>query len=291
MSAVRNAGGDLKNARVLCAGAGSAGLGVCDQIVQGMEECGLTREQAMNQFVVCTSKGTLGAADGTHGDPNYKRHLEDYQRAWINHSVSDGMSIADAVLKFKPNVLLGLSTKANVFDEQVIRNMASVNDRPIIMPMSNPTSKCECTPEDAYRWTNGRAIVATGSPFSPVLLPNGTTVIPSQCNNMYIFPGIGLAASVSGIRHVTDKMLIRAAEACNNTMSEEEIAEGRTFPNLRRIREVSRNVAVAVIEEGLRQDLTTKIGKKELSEGLAHLVERKMYNPNYHPLTSTKAHS
>ena len=132
--------------------------------------------------------------------------------------------------------------------------------------------------------------VATGSPFTAVVLDNGTRVIPSQCNNMYIFPGIGLAASVSGIRKVTDKMLIRAAEACNESMTEEEIAEGRTVPNLKRIREVSRNVAVAVIEEGLRGDLTTKIGKKELEEGLPHLVQRKMYNPNYHPLTSTKAH-
>jgi malate dehydrogenase (oxaloacetate-decarboxylating) len=182
MSAIKIAGGQLKDARVLCAGmsifmlnalyvqhnmcglcqgAGSAGLGVCDQIVQGMMESGgLTRQQAMSQFVVCTSKGTLGANDGKHGDPNYKRHLEDYQRDWINRGISDGMSIADAVLEFKPNVLLGLSTKPNVFDETVIRNMAKVNAKPIIMPMSNPTSKCECTPEEAYKWTDGHAIVS-----------------------------------------------------------------------------------------------------------------------------------
>merc|ERR1719456_1979660 len=104
--------------------------------------------------------------------------------------------------------------------------------------MYNPTSKCECTPEQAYTWTDGKAVVATGSPFPEHTMPNGTTFIPSQCNNMYIFPGIGLAASVSGIRNITDRMLYLAAEACTNSMTEEEIEAGRTFPKLDRIQEV-----------------------------------------------------
>ena len=158
------------------------------------------------------------------------------------------------------------------------------------MPMSNPTSRAECTPEDAYKWTNGRAIVATGSPFPPVLLPNGESRVPSQCNNMYIFPGIGLASSISGITKITNKMLYAAANACTNSMTSQEINQGRTFPNVSRIRLVSRNVAVAIIEEGLKAGLTTKITSKELAEGLDNLVDRKMYFPEYSPMVTKDIH-
>ena len=163
-------------------------------------------------------------------------------------------------------------------------NEVNTATRPIIMPMSNPTSKAECTPEEAYKWTNGRAIVATGSPFPPVELENGQKIIASQCNNMYIFPGIGLASSVSGVTKITNKMLYLAAEACTKSMTPSEIAEGRTFPNIKRIREVSKNVAVAIIEEGIRQGLTTKISKHAIAEGIDNFVARKMYYPHYVPL-------
>ena len=288
LSAVRNAGGTIKDSRIVCAGAGSAGLGVCMQIIDGMVEAGLSRKEAMSRFAVCTSKGVLGKADGAHGDPNHKRGLSDIQEIWVNPTLSDGSSIAETIRKFKPNILLGLSTVPKIFNEEVIRGMASVNPRPIIMPMSNPTSKSECSAEEAYRWTDGKAVVATGSPFGHVKLEDGRTFIPSQCNNMYIFPGIGLAASVSGVTKITNKMLYLAAEACTNSMTPLEIAEGRTFPNIMRIREVSKNVAVAVIEEGLREGLTTKISKKDQQDGIANLVARKMYYPSYSPLINKK---
>jgi len=283
LSALRNAGTDIKDAKILCAGAGSAGLGVCEQLVEGMIEGGLTREQAKQRFVVSTSKGTLGKQDGKFGDPNHKRGITELTGPWVNNQVSDGMSIADAIQSFKPTVLLGLSTVKGIFDETVIRAMGSVNQRPIIMPMSNPTHKCECTAEEAYRWTDGRAVVATGSPFAPVEL-NGKTFIPSQCNNMYIFPGIGLAASVSGVSKITNKMLYLAAKACTDSMTAAERAEGRTFPNLLRIRDVSKAVAVAVIEEGIREKLCSKIKKHHIAEGIDNLVARKMYFPDYVPL-------
>jgi malate dehydrogenase (oxaloacetate-decarboxylating)(NADP+) len=146
------------------------------------------------------------------------------------------MSLEDTVKTFQPTVLLGLSAQPKVFTEAVIRAMAADCDRPIIMPMSNPTSKCECTPEEAYDWTDGRAVVATGSPFEPVTLPSGRVIVPSQCNNMYIFPGVGLAASVSGVERITDRMLYAAAVTCTQSMTEEEIASGRTFPRIKRIR-------------------------------------------------------
>jgi malate dehydrogenase (oxaloacetate-decarboxylating)(NADP+) len=129
-------------------------------------------------------------------------------------SVDDGASLLDTMKAFKPNILLGLSTCGGLFTEELITTMATFNERPVIMPMSNPTSNAECTPVDAYKWTNGKAVVATGSPFEPVTTDSGKVLIPSQCNNMYIFPGIGLAASVSGVRRITDAMLYKAAEAC-----------------------------------------------------------------------------
>jgi malate dehydrogenase (oxaloacetate-decarboxylating)(NADP+) len=287
LSALRNAGESIADCRVLCVGAGSAGLGVCEVIVDGMVEAGLPREEAMKRFVVTTSTGALGKQDGKHGDPNVKRKkINSLTSPWINDAVSDGTRIADIIAEFKPNVLLGLSTVKDTFDEEIVRAMAKVNARPIIMPMSNPTDKAECTPEQAYTWTDGRAVVATGSPFQPVEL-NGQTFIPSQCNNMYIFPGIGLACSIAGVQEVTNKMLYLAAEACTNTMTQEEIDAGRTFPKLDRIREVSKNVAVAVIEEGIRQGICPKLednGSGMTTAQIDTLVDRKMYFPRYVPL-------
>ena len=190
LSAVRNSGGSIADLKVLCVGAGSAGLGVCSQIVAGMVKTGMTRDEAMNRFVICASKGVLGKEDGKYGNPNYARGFDPSRKEWVHKTLSDGMPLVDAVKQFKPTVLLGLSTVANIFNEEVVKAMDQVNtsSRPIIMPMSNPTSKSECTPEDAYKWTNGRAVVATGSPFQPVNF-KGQIMVPSQCNNMYIFPG------------------------------------------------------------------------------------------------------
>jgi malate dehydrogenase (oxaloacetate-decarboxylating)(NADP+) len=181
-------------------------------------------------------------------------------------------------------VLLGLSTTANLFTEEIIKEMSSYCERPVILPMTNPTERSECTPLQAYTWSNGRAIVATGSPFGPVTLPDGRTFTPSQCNNMYIYPGIGLATSVAGITTLTDRMFYLAAVACANSVTAEDISQGRTFPPIKRIREVSQKVACAVIEEGIQAGLTTKITSKHIEEGISNLVTRKMYSPQYVPL-------
>lgn len=136
----------------------------------------------------------------------------------------------------------------------------------------------------AYEWTDGKAVVATGSPFPAVTRPDGKVLNPSQCNNMYVFPGLGLAMSVAGVSKITNKMLYLAAVACTNSMTPEEIEEGRTFPAVKRIREVSHAVACAVIEEALREGLATTISASHRKEGIAELVSRKMYYPSYVPL-------
>lgn len=183
LSAARNAGTDIRDMRFLCAGAGSAGLGVCAQIVAGMVEAGMSHEDAMSRFIVCSSQGVIGRADGKNGDPNHARGLSSDRVPWVNESISDGASMLEAVEHLKPTCLLGLAAMPDVFTEEVVRRTGELTERPIVMPMSNPTMKAECTPQQAYEWTEGRAVVATGSPFDPVEL-DGVTYTPSQCNNM-----------------------------------------------------------------------------------------------------------
>ncbi len=285
MSAAKIAGMKITDMRFMCAGAGSAGLGVCAQIMDGLVQAGLTPEEARSRFVVCSVHGAIGKYDGQFNNPHSQgSNLSNEMKDWTNPIVSDGTPMLDVIQKFQPHVLLGLTAQPQIFTEPMIREMASYCERPILMPMSNPTHRAECTAEQAYRWTNGRAIVSTGSPFGVVKLEDGRVYYPSQCNNMYIFPGIGLAASVAGIRTITDKMLYEASVACANTTTPEDIAQGRTFPQIRRIREVSHRVACAVIEEGIRAGLTTKITKRHIEEGIPNLVSRKMYYPTYVPL-------
>jgi len=203
---------------------------------------------------------------------------------WLNSEVSDGASILEAVQQSGANCLLGLSTIPGIFNEDVVKAALANHPAPIVMPMSNPTSKSECTPAQAYEWTDGAAVVATGSPFPPHTLPSGKVVTPSQCNNMYVFPGLGLAASVGGVSTITDRMLYLAALACSETMTEAEISEGRTFPNLDRIRDVSHAVACAVVEEALAEGLCSKIKGDLTADEISELVSSKMYYPQYTPL-------
>lgn len=283
-SASKISGIPFTEQRILCAGAGSAGIGVCTTLLEGMIDAGLSRNEAMNNFMIMTDKGAIGKADGANGDPHYHKLALARVLPWANDSVSDGTPLIEAIKKFKPTVLLGLSAAGRIFNEEVVRTVHSYCPRPIIMPLSNPTSKTECTAEDAYRWTDGKAIVASGSPFPSYTMPDGTVLHPSQCNNMYIFPGLGLAASVAGVTIITDRMLHRASLACSQLLTEEEIAQGRTFPVVQRIREVSLAVACAVIEEALSCGLTTKIMPRHIKEGIPNFVRRKMYFPDYVPL-------
>jgi len=294
LAAARNAGTSITDMRFLCAGAGSAGLGVCSALVDGMVEAGLSREEAKARFVVCTSQGALGrqaagtASPKAFGDPNHKRGLSEERRAWVNESIVDGTPMLEAVAEFKPTCLLGLAAQpGGLFSEAIVRTMAEHCASPIIMPMSNPTSKAECTPRQAIEWTDGRAVVATGSPFGPVEYHH-KLYVPSQCNNMYVFPGIGLAAAVAGTSKITDRMLFKAAEACAASMTAEEVDEGRTFPNIKRIRDVSLSVACAVIEEGfadptVQQPALDRDAVPD-SASLAAYVRDQMWLPTYKPL-------
>ena len=287
-SAARAAKMNFTDLRYLCVGAGT-GLGVSQTLVDGLVTAGLTKEEAMSRFVIATRKGAIGKPDGKHGNPNHTSTLlTPRELAWMNTGVSDGSSLLETIKTFRPHVILGLSGAGRIFTEEMIREMSSYCEHPIIMPMSNPTTRAECTAEDAYKWSDGRGIVATGSPFPDYITADGKKLIPSQCNNMYIYPGIGLAASVGGLSIITDKMLYEGSLAITNTLTDEEIAEGRTFPHISRIREVSKNVAIAIVEEAVRSGLANKVTRKDLREGIPSFIARKMYFPSYAPLTDPR---
>lgn len=265
----------LGKQRILIAGAGSAGIGVAQVLKQAMIEQGYTEEESREPFFIVDQHGLLGTDRSSDLSPEQKEFMRE---------VDFGMSMLDVVKKYKPTVLLGLTAVGGLFKEELIREMAANCERPILFPLSNPTTSAECTAEQAFEWTEGRCIFASGSPFGPVSM-NGKTYFTSQCNNMYVFPGLGLGASICGSKTITDKMLYVAAEALANFVSDEEHAQGKVFPSISKIRYVSHTLAVAVIKEAVRENLATKYVP---SENLEDFVAKKMYDPVYVPLVEKR---
>jgi len=209
------------------------------------------------------------------------------QREFVNEENTGGLSLLDVVKTHKPTMLIGVTAVGGLFTQEIIEAMAENCERPIIFPLSNPTIKAECTATQAYEWTNGRCIFASGSPFGPVDIGDGNTYHPSQCNNMYIFPGLGLGVTVCGAKKVTDRMLYVAAEALANFVPEKDIKEGKVFPSLNVIRDVSHTIAVAVVKEAMREGLSTTISAEDAVD-LEGYVARKMYYPEYVPLVEKR---
>lgn len=212
--------------------------------------------------------------------------LNDEQRIFARKE-DDQLSLLDVVKKYEPTILIGVTAVGGLFTEDIVREMAKRVERPIIFPLSNPTVKAECTAEQAYDWTDGRCVFASGSPFDAVEMDDGRVFQPSQCNNMYIFPGLGLGATLCGATKVTDRMLYVAAEALATFLSEEDLQRGVVFPSLTSIRSVSHRIAVAVIEEAVKDGLATKISPQD-AQDLNSFVSRKMYDPQYVPLVEKR---
>lgn len=162
-------------------------------------------------------------------------------------SIPAPTTLLDAIRLVKPTALIGVAGQGNVFTEEIIRTMTAINTNvPLIFALSNPTSKSECTAEDCYRWSDGRAVFASGSPFAPVTLSNGYTVVPGQCNNSYIFPGMGLAAVLANACCLCDEDFLVAAEALSECVQESRLQQGCCYPELCHIRQVSAHIAIAV---------------------------------------------
>lgn len=266
LSAGRVTGQPLVEQRVLFLGAGAAATGIAQLVAAAMTREGLPEAEARTRCWLVDEQGLLTAD---------RPGLPEFRRRWA-HPHPPVPDLAGAIEALRPTALIGVSGAAGAFTETVIRAMARANPRPIIFPLSNPTSKAECTAEQAYSWSEGQAIVATGSPFGPVEW-RGRRFIPGQGNNAYIFPGVGLGVIVSGARRVTDGMFHAAARTLAGAVQDAELAEGRLFPPLREIRTVSATIAVAVAEVAFADGLATVPRPADL----AQTVAASMYDGSY----------
>jgi malate dehydrogenase (oxaloacetate-decarboxylating)(NADP+) len=235
IAAMRITGGNLADQRILFLGAGEAGIGTADVFVAALRELGVPEDEARKHCWFVDSRGLLCA-----GRDNISEH-----KAPFAHEHEHIDNLLEAVRTLKPTVLLGLSGQPQTFTQEIVETMAELNERPVIFALSNPTSKAECTAEQAYTWTSGRAVFASGSPFDPVKL-NNRTFVPGQGNNAYIFPGVGLGVIASRSRVVTDEMFLAAAHSLANQVSETDLELGRVYPKLSHIRHVSAKIAADV---------------------------------------------
>jgi malate dehydrogenase (oxaloacetate-decarboxylating)(NADP+) len=251
---------------ILFYGAGAAATGIADLIVSAQVREGARAEDARRRIWFIDSRGLVVES---------RTDLQVHKRPYA-HAHAPVAALVDAVSAIQPAALIGVSGQPQTFTEAVLRAMARAHERPVILALSNPTAKSECTAEQAYRWTEGRAVFASGSPFPAVEL-NGRRFAPRQGNNAYIFPGLGLGVTAVRARHVTDDMFYAAARALANEVSEADLALGALFPPLTAIREVSKKIGVAVA--GTAYDAGLAAGERP-SDLAAH-VQAHMWAPVY----------
>jgi len=266
LSALRLTGGGLVDQTLLFLGAGEAGIGIGNLAVAAMIEAGLAPEAARLRCWFVDSKGLVCAARG---------ELAMHKRPYA-HDHEPLPDLAAAVRALRPTALIGVSGQPGMFTREVLETLAGQCERPIVFALSNPTSKSECTAEQAYSWTGGRAIFASGSPFAPVDY-GGRTLVPGQGNNAYAFPGIGLGVLAAQARRVSDGMFLAAAHALAARVGEEDLAAGRIYPPLSSIREISADIAAAVAKVAWSEGLAP--GTEP--ENIAAIIRGRMYQPGY----------
>lgn len=257
LSALRIEGvnSSLADHKFVFLGAGSAGLGIAMLIVQALVREGVDESEARKKCWFLDSKGLVYSG---------RERVSDAKRPFA-HDVDDELrdaadkGLLGIVKAIKPTALIGVSTIFGAFSEDIIREMGAINDRPLIFALSNPTSKAECTAEEAYAYTQGRAIYASGSPFAPVKLPETSTrLVPGQGNNSYIFPGLGLGVVESGARHVPESMMLAAADALAQLVDDEQLAVSCVYPDINSLLDISAHIALAVCKEAKRLGLNEK---------------------------------
>jgi malate dehydrogenase (oxaloacetate-decarboxylating)(NADP+) len=252
--------------RLLFFGAGASATGVANLIVSAMMRDGLSEADARARCWFVDSKGLVVAE---------RTDLAAHKRPYA-HPHAKVATLLDAVRELKPTGLIGLSTQPQTFTEEVLKALSAATPRPIVFALSNPTSKSECTAEQAYRFTGGKGLFASGSPFDPVTL-DGVTYLSSQANNAYIFPGLGLGIVLSKTRRVTDGMFHAAAHAVAHFVTKDEMAQGVLLPRIEDIREVSAAIAAAVIRLAKEEGLATA----PIPDDIDAWVRAEMYQPDY----------
>ncbi len=264
-AAARLTGASLSAQAILFLGAGSAATGIADLLVPALVAEGLTEAEARARLWFVDKAGLVVAS---------RTNLMEHNLPYAHDH--DPMDFLSAIRALRPTALIGATGHGGAFTQEALRLMAEVNERPIIFALSNPTSKAECTAEQAYAWTDGRAVFASGSPFAPVEL-GGRRYAPGQGNNVYIFPGVGLGAVASQATRVTDDMFLAAARALAESVSDASLEEGSIYPPLREIREVSVAIALAVAELAYERGLA----RSESGDDLERRIRSHIYSVAY----------
>ena len=261
----RVTGHKFSDLRIMFLGAGSAATGIGDLLLAAFLEQGLSHDEAVKRLWFVDQHGIIVKSRDdlmSHNIP----YAHDYEQ----------LSFVDAIKAIKPHILIGATGAPGTFTQEVIETMSAINERPAIFALSNPTSRAECTAEQAYEWSGGRALFTSGSPFDAVEM-GGKTHQPGQGNNAYVFPGIGLGAIACQAKHINDAMFLAAADALAHQVSQANLDAGTLYPPLSDIREVSLNIAVAVAEKAYETGLA---GLKRPADLKAH-IESLMYQPDY----------
>jgi malate dehydrogenase (oxaloacetate-decarboxylating) len=275
LAATEITGSNLSEQRIVVLGAGSAATGISDQIVTEMITNRLSEQEARSRIWLVDSQGLVhkGRSYLEPSKQTYAHPLDGLSK-WVLKN-PNAIMLEDVVANVHPTILLGTGAQPGAFTETIVKEMAKHVHRPIIFPLSNPTSKSEAIPEDLIRWTEGRALIATGSPFDDVIY-NGCRIPIGQCNNAFIFPGVGLGVVASRADRVTDRMFVAAARALKDFSPALKSPSASLYPKLENVRKVSRSVAIAVALEAHRSGLA-RIPKEDLRRS----VEDNIWTPHY----------
>ncbi|EPY31287.1 malate dehydrogenase (oxaloacetate-decarboxylating) [Angomonas deanei] len=279
MNAIRISNLPPVQQRVVVFGAGSAAVGVCTNIAKlGARLYNTSVEEVMKIFYLVDTKGLVTT---TRGD-KLAAHKVPFARTDVTEEQSKTLTDLLSVVKFvKPTALLGLGGVGPVFTEEIVKIAAAATPRPIIFPLSNPTSKSECIPEDAYKWTDGKALIASGSPFPSTTLSDGRVLTPSQGNNLYVFPGIGLGCAMCMPDHIPDELLIAASASLNTLTLPEHLEAGMLYPPLKDIHAISANIATDVILEAMRLGINKAPELPTERAALMEVVKSRQWVPYY----------
>jgi malate dehydrogenase (oxaloacetate-decarboxylating) len=282
LSAVRASGIPLRDHRIVLFGSGTAGIGVADQICKGLIREGLTAEEARKRFWCIDRQGLL-----LNNMENLLEFQKPYARStdevthWKRELADEGIGLKEVVKQVHPTILIGLSTVGGAFTEEIIKDMANYTERPIILPLSNPTKSSEAKPEDLIKWTDGKALVATGSPFEPVMYNNIRYDI-GQSNNAFVFPGIGLGTIVAKASRITDGMLEAAARAVANLV-EHSSTGSSLLPDVKNLRAVSASVAIEVVKAAIEDGVA-----QYKPDDIIQTVQDQMWYPEYPTIFATQ---
>jgi malic enzyme len=269
LSAVRVLGTTLEETRVVLAGAGAAGIGIARLIRLAMLDAGMDEVAIRRSIVLVDSQGLVH---------EHRRDLDASKREVAAPGEATTPDLVETIERVRPTVLVGTTGIGGSFGGDVIGAMAAANDRPVIMPLSNPTSRCEATPADILRWSAGRALVATGSPFDAVEVDGRRHEI-GQANNVFVFPGLGLGAIAAEASSITPRMFLLAARALANAVTAERLASGALYPPVGELRAVSRSIAIEVA----RAAVVSGVARIDPATDIAALVDEATWWPEYVP--------